>query len=181
MFHRLRHITVDISLYHSLTQKKANRRRKLTITPDTDSNLANCCQSGYVALKNNLKKKVISASVYLAAAVAMGVYYDAVQGAGSVTCHALLLRVGVAGAFLFGCTSLLSLWKPHRAVFVGILACCLCWSYFVRIIPRIPFLQSVSVMGYAYWNETLLALLILTLASAYSLRQSWQTFSYPNS
>jgi hypothetical protein len=126
-----------------------------------------------------LKKKVISASVYLAAALVMGAYYDAVQGAGSVTRHALLLRVGIAGAFLFGCTSLLSLWKPHRAVLVGILACCLCWSDFARIVPQIPFLQVFSVIGYAHWNETLLALLILIVASAYSLRQRWRMFSYP--
>jgi len=128
-----------------------------------------------------LKKKIISASVYLAAALAMGAYYDAVYGAGPVTRHTLLLRVGVAGAFLFGCTFLLSLWKPNRAVLVGILACCLCWSDFARIVPQIPFLQIFSVIGYAYWNETLLALLILILASAYSLRQSWRTFSHPNS
>ena len=150
-------------------------------TPVTDSNLANCCRFGYVALENNLKKKVISASVYLAAALAMGAYYDAVYGAGPVTHHTLLLRVGVAGTFLFGCTFLLSLWKPHRAVLVGILACCLCWSDFARIVPQIPFLQVFSAIGYAYWNETLLALLILILASAYSLRQSWRTFSHPNS
>jgi len=111
----------------------------------------------------------------------MGAYYDAVYGAGPVTHHTLLLRVGVAGAFLFGCTFLLSLWKPHRAVLVGILACCLCWSDFARIVPQIPFLQVFSAIGYAYWNETLLALLILILASAYSLRQSWRTFSHPNS
>ena len=119
--------------------------------------------------------------MYLAAALAMGAYYDAVQGASSVIRHALLLRVGVAGAFLFGYTSLLSLWKPRRAVLVGILACCLCWSDFARIVPQIPFLKLFSVIGYAYWNETLLALLILILASAYSLRQSWQRFSYPSS
>jgi hypothetical protein len=128
-----------------------------------------------------LKKKFISASVYLAAALAMGAYYDAVYGAGPVTRHTLLLRVGVAGAFLFGCTSLLSLWNPHQAVLVGIFACCLCWSDFARIVPRIPFLQVFSVIGYAYWNETLLALLILILASAYSLRQGWRAFSHPNS
>ena len=150
-------------------------------TPVSDSNLANCCRFGYVALENNLKKKVISASVYLAAALAMGAYYDAVYGAGPVTHHTLLLRVGVAGTFLFGCTFLLSLWKPHRAVLVGILACCLCWSDFARIVPQIPFRQVFSAIGYAYWNETLLALLILILASAYSLRQSWRTFSHPNS
>src|SRR5256885_12813475 len=99
----------------------------------------------------------------------MGAYYDAVQGASSVR-HALLLRVGVAGAFLFGCTSLLSLWKPHQAVLLGIVACCLCWSDFARIVPQIPFLKVFSVIGYAYWNETLLALLMLMLATAYSLR-----------
>lgn len=151
------------------------------ITPDSDSNLENCSRVGYVALENNLKKKIISASVYLAAALAMGAYYDAVQGAGAVTRHALLIRVGAAGAFLFGCTSLLSLWKPHRAVLVGVLACCLCWSDFARIVPQIPFLKLFSVIGYAHWNETLLALLILILASAYSLGQSWRRFSYPNS
>jgi hypothetical protein len=130
-----------------------------------------------------LKKKAISASVYLAAALAMGAYYDAVYGAGPVTRHKLLLRFGVAGAFLFGSTSLLSLWKPHRAVLVGTLACCLCWSDFARVVPYIPFLQVFSVIGYAYWNETLLALLILIFASAYSLRQSWQVLKpsqFPN-
>jgi len=85
--------------------------------------------------------------VYLAAALAMGAYYDAVYGAGPVTHHTLLLRVGVAGTFLFGCTFLLSLWKPHRAVLVGILACCLCWSDFARIVPQIPFLQVFSAIG----------------------------------
>jgi hypothetical protein len=128
-----------------------------------------------------LKKKISSASVYLAAALAMGAYYDAVYGAGPVTRHTVLLSLGVSGAFLFGFTSLLSFWKPHRAVLVAILACCLCWSDFARIVPQIPFLQVFSIIGYAYWNETLLALLILILASAYSLRQSWRTFSHPNS
>jgi len=151
------------------------------IAVSATSNLANCCRFGYLALENNLRKKIIAASVYLAAALAMGAYYDAVYGAGPVTRHTLLLRLGVAGAFLFGCTSLLSLWKPHRAVLVGILACCLCWSDFPRIVPQIPFLHVFSVIGYAYWNETLLALLILILASGYSLRQSWQTFSHANS
>jgi hypothetical protein len=127
-----------------------------------------------------LKKKIISASVYLSAALAVGAYYDAVYGAGTLTHHTMLIRFGVAGALLFGCTSLLSLWKPHRAVLVGILACGLCWSDFARIVPHIPF-QVFSVVGYAYWNETLLALLILSFASAYSLQQSWQTFSRPNS
>ena len=126
-----------------------------------------------------MKKKVISASVYLAAALAMGAYYDAVYGAGPVTRHPLLLRSGVAGAFLFGCASLLSLWKTQRAVFVGILACFLCWSDFARIMPQIPFRQVFSVIGYGYWNETLLALLILILASAYCIRQSWGTFRHP--
>ena len=119
--------------------------------------------------------------MYLAAALAMGAYYDAVYGAGPVTRHKLLLRFGVSGAFLFGSTSLLSLWKPHRAVLVGTLACCLCWSDFARVVPYIPFLQVFSVIGYAYWNETLLALLILIFASAYSLRQSWQALSHPSS
>jgi hypothetical protein len=61
--------------------------------------------------------------VYLAAALAMGAYYDAVYGAGPVTRHPVLVHMGVAGAFLFGCTSLVSLWKPHWAVTVGIFAC----------------------------------------------------------
>jgi hypothetical protein len=126
-----------------------------------------------------LKKKVTSASLYLAAALAMGAYYDAVKGAGPVTRHVFLLHIGIAGAFVFGCTSLLALWNPNRAAFVGILACCLCWSDISRIVPQIPFLQLFSVIGHAYWNETLLALLILTLASAHSLWQSWRTFS-PN-
>jgi hypothetical protein len=96
-----------------------------------------------------LKKKISSASVYLAAALAMGAYYDAVYGAGPVTRHTVLLSLGVSGAFLFGFTSLLSFWKPHRAVLVGILACCLCWSDFARIVPQIPFLQVFSIIGYA--------------------------------
>lgn len=124
--------------------------------------------------------KILSASVYLAAALAMGAYYDAVHGAGPLTRHVLLVRFGVAGAFLFGCAFLLSLWKPHRAVLVGILACCLSWSDFAWIVPQIPFLHVFSVIGYAYWNETLLALMTLILATAYSVRHSWRTFSHPN-
>lgn len=148
--------------------------------PVFNSNLANGCRFGYVTIRNNLKKKVISGAVYLAAALAMGTYYDAVYGAGPPAQHILLRRLGVAGAFLFACTSLLSLWKPHRAVFVGILAC-LCWSDFARIVPQIPFLRVFSVIGHADWNETLLALLVLVLTSSYSLRQSWWALGHPNS
>jgi hypothetical protein len=126
-----------------------------------------------------MKKKVISASVYLAAALAMGAYYDAVYGAGPVTHHPLLVHVGVAGAFLFGCTSLMSLWKPDWAVVLGSFACCLCWSDLARIVPEIPFLHVFSIVGHAYWNEMLVALLILILASAYSVRQSLRIFSHP--
>ena len=116
--------------------------------------------------------------MYLVAALAMGAYYDAVYGAGPVTRHPMLVHVGVAGAFLFGCASLVSLWKPYLSVIVSIFACCLCWSDFAWIVPQIPFFHVFSIIGYAYWNETLLALLILILASAYSLRQGWRTFGH---
>ena len=109
--------------------------------------------------------------MYLTAALSIGAYYDAVYGAGPVERHAVLLRCGVAGAFLFGCASLLSFWKPHWAVLVGTPACCLCWADFSWIVPYIPFLHVFSVIGYANWNETLVAFLVLVLATAYSL---WQ-------
>jgi hypothetical protein len=44
-----------------------------------------------------LKKKISSASVYLAAALVMGAHYDAVYGARPVTRHTVLLSLGVSG------------------------------------------------------------------------------------
>jgi hypothetical protein len=115
-----------------------------------------------------MKQRIPSPVIYLISALALVFYFDALYG-GPVTHRLGTIHAGIAGATLFVVACVLSLFSLRVGLVCGLAASILSWPYFGVLLFVFPWRGVPEILHYAMWGDTLSALLILIIASIYSL------------
>ena len=120
-----------------------------------------------------MKKRILTACMYLLAAIAVAEYFDALYGGGPVTKHLGVVHAGIASAAVLAVGCLLSLFKLELGAGCGLIGCSLAWPYFRHILISFPWTKLFEVLPYAMWADSLAALVVLIVASIYSVVQTY--------
>jgi hypothetical protein len=118
-----------------------------------------------------VNRKITSAVVYAATALALAAYFDAVYGAGRVVRGVWLIHIATAGAVLLAAACILSLFSLRAGVACALAGGLLSWPQFGVATFGIPWRSIVEILPYAYWLELLSAILALAVCSVYSVTQ----------
>jgi hypothetical protein len=120
-----------------------------------------------------MKQRVAPALLYFFAAFALADYFDALYGAAPVDHRLMFVRAGIAGAILLAGAFLVSLFSQRLGAVCGLVAGLLAWPYFGPILVNFPWSRMFEVLPYAMWADSLAALVMLTIATIYSLTKIW--------
>jgi hypothetical protein len=116
-----------------------------------------------------MKRRIISAIIYAASFLALGIYCDAVYGAGAVTRYLWLIRLALCGTAVFALACVSSLFSFRVEVIAGLAASGLTLPYFGIHAIAVPWGSLLSVLRHSNWPYSVTAILVLTCSAAYSL------------
>ena len=116
-----------------------------------------------------MKKRIISAIIYVASFLALGIYFDALYGSGPVTHYLLLIRLALCGTVAFALACVSSLFNFRMEVIGGLGAGMLALPYFAIQAVSVPWSSLLSVIRYANCVYLVTAILVLACSSAYSI------------
>jgi hypothetical protein len=123
-----------------------------------------------------MKQRAAPALLYLLAALALARYFDSLYGAAPVVRRLEAVHAGIAGTILLAVACLLSLFSLRLGGVCGLVAGLLVWPYFGPILVSFPWSRVFEVLPYAMWADSLAALVMLTIASIYSMARLWLWF-----
>jgi hypothetical protein len=127
-----------------------------------------------------MKKRILSAVVYAITTLAVAGFFDGLYGSAPVTHHLGLIHTAIAGTILYASACLLSLFTLRFGVICGFLASILSWPFFGILVYAIPWRSLAPLLVESpTWRDQFAAILMLIIATAFSLEQLWFLFRKP--
>jgi hypothetical protein len=114
-----------------------------------------------------VRQKIISAVIYLATVLFVGMFFDGLFGGEPITRHKSLVYAATFGLILFAASCVLSFFSQRFAVIIGLTAAVLSWPLFAIELFAVPWGDLVWFTRYR--PDTLAAILVLIMSSAYSV------------
>jgi hypothetical protein len=119
-----------------------------------------------------VRRKIISALLYLTTAFTFAMYFDSVYGAGPVTRGVWLLKLAMAGMMLFVIACMLSFFSLRVGLVCATAGGLLSWPAFAVAVFRIPWTSIISILPHSNWLDLLIAMVTLVVSSFYSVKQA---------